>query len=140
MLSRRAVGATLINSCYFVTGLLLVLVLALTAIGLSGGRFNRTASHPIGIYWIVDKEPALGDYIQFCIPVDRANLPPIDTVYVTPCTGDYAGTPLLKRISKIDHHGLFYVEGDHPRSLDSRVFGPLKKSDILAVMWPVLTM
>ena len=115
--------------------LLVILVVAILTIGLAGGRFNRTASLPIGLYWIIDKEPNIGDYVQFCAPVKQSALPPIDTVYVIPCTKDHEGIPLLKRVSAIDRAaGLYYVEGDHPKSLDSRVFGPITRRDIKATL------
>ena len=119
---------------------LLVIVITIGLIGLQGGRFNRTASHPIGLYWIVDAEPQVGLYAQFCIPVPLSDLPPVDTVFVPPCALGAPGSPLLKRITHIDaERDAYTVQGDHPRSLDSRVFGPIKRSDITAVMTPVWT-
>ena len=61
------------------------------------------------------------------LPLDR-NHPP--------CTRDTEGYPVLKRIERIEN-GEYIVLGDHPRSLDSRIFGPLSRSSILAVAMPV---
>ena len=117
---------------------LLVIVISIGLIGLLGGRINRTASHPIGLYWIVDAEPQVGLYAQFCIPVPLADLPPVDMVYVQPCALGAPGHPLLKRITHIDvERDAYTVHGDHPRSLDSRFFGPIKRSDITAALIPV---
>lgn len=107
--------------------------------GLMGARVNRTPSHPIGIYWLVDREPSVGDFAQFCIPLNTDQLPKLDT-RVKPCTADQRGTSLLKRIEKIDaKNDKYLVLGDHPRSLDSRIFGPLRRSDITGVLMPVWT-
>ena len=123
-----------------ITVALLVTVVCMTVIGVLGGRFNRTGSHPIGLYWIVETEPKVGLYAQFCIPVPLADLPPVDRVYVTPCTADTPGHPVLKRITQIDaERDAYTVQGDHPRSLDSRVFGPIKRSDISGVLKPIWT-
>jgi len=119
---------------------LLVSVMCITLIGLLGGRFNRTGSHPIGLYWIVNQEPQVGLYAQFCIPVSVDDLPPIDQVYVAPCTADSAGHPVIKSIAHIDvERDAYTVQGDHPQSLDSRVFGPIKRADITGILSSVWT-
>ena len=98
-----------------------------------GYRHNLSASHPIGVYRIVDREPAVGHYALFCIPVPISELPPLGR-RVPPCTVDRPGYPVLKRIVLIDaERGEYYVRGDHPRSLDSRIFGALRREDIDAV-------
>ena len=126
-----------IQACF---GLLVLLVLAISAFGLAGGRINRTASHPVGFYMRIDAEPRVGLYAEFCAPVGRRELPPLDETYVPPCTVDQEGAPLLKRIIKISaEEGAYTVQGDDPRSLDSRVFGPLSKGDILHVLVPIWT-
>ena len=104
--------------------------------GMMGYRLNRTVSHPIGIYKIVDREPAVGLYAQFCAPAKLSDLPETDQTYVPICTKDTDGHPLLKRIVHI-HQEQYYVEGDHVRSLDSRIFGPINKSDIAHILTPV---
>ena len=119
---------------------LAVLVLAVALIGTLGGRFNRTASHPIGLYWRVNEEPKIGLYAEFCIPAPRNALPPLDDVYAAPCTADRDGLRLLKRIIAIDEErGAYTVQGDDPRSLDSRIFGPLTRADIHHVLIPIWT-
>lgn len=123
-----------------VVAALAAIVVGMTVIGVLGGRFNRTASHPIGLYWIVEQDPKVGLYAQFCIPVPIAELPPVDMVYVTPCTADTNGHPVIKQIIHIDLElNAYTVTGDHPRSLDTRVFGTLKRGDITGVLSPVWT-
>jgi len=98
-----------------------------------GYRINVTASHPYGVYRIVDRAPDVGLYAIFCAPLPVADLPPLDKTH-PPCTRDRDGYPILKRIDRIDvERGDYYVRGDHPRSLDSRIFGPLRRSDITGV-------
>ena len=126
-----------IQACF---GLLVLLVLAISVFGLAGGRINRTASHPVGFYMRIDAEPRVGLYAEFCAPVARRELPPLDETYVPPCTVDQEGAPLLKRIIGINAEKSEYiVQGDDPRSLDSRVFGPLSEGNILHVLVPVWT-
>jgi type IV secretory pathway protease TraF len=126
-----------VQACF---GLLLLSVLAISVFGLAGGRINRTASHPVGFYMRIDAEPRVGLYAEFCAPKLRAELPPLDETYVPPCTVDQAGAPLLKRIIEVNaEEGAYTVQGDDPLSLDSRVFGPLSKADILHVLVPVWT-
>ena len=98
-----------------------------------GYRVNVTASHPYGIYRIVDRDPAVGLYALFCVPVPLDELPPLDR-HVPACTANSPGYPVLKRIVRIDGaRDEYHVRGDHPRSLDSRIFGPLRREDIDAV-------
>lgn len=123
-----------------VFGLLLVAVLSILVAGVYGGRFNRTASHPIGLYWRVDAEPAVGHYAEFCIPWIQADLPPLDRFFVVPCTQDNPGHKLLKRIVKIDvERDEYTVHGDHPLSVDSSIFGPIQRAHISHVLVPVWT-
>ena len=96
--------------------------------------YRVTASHPYGIYRIVDRPPDVGLYAIFCVPRPVADLP-LDRNH-PPCTRDTEGYPVLKRIERIEN-GEYIVLGDHPRSLDSRIFGPLSRSSILAVAMPV---
>ena len=103
-----------------------------------GYRVNVTASHPYGIYRIVDRDPAVGLYALFCVPVPLDELPPLDR-HVPPCTANSPGYPVLKRIVRIDGaRDEYLVRGDHPRSLDSRIFGPLRREDIRDVAVAVL--
>lgn len=45
---------------------------------------------------------------------------------------------LIKRIQNISPDGGLNVIGDHPASVDSRVFGPIRQKDILGkVIWHV---
>ena len=120
-----------------VPAVLLVVGLGFVSVGWGlhriGYRLNLSASHPIGIYRIVDREPAIGLYALFCVPTPIYDLPPLDR-RVPPCTKDTPGYPVLKRIVRIDvERGEYHVQGDHPRSLDSRVFGPLRHTDITSV-------
>ena len=56
-------------------------------------------------------------------------------VYVSPCTIDKQGYPLIKRIVRVDEEkDAYFVLGDHPKSLDSRIFGGLKRSNITGVL------
>ena len=120
---------------FVLLGILLAVVLGFAGVawGLHriGYRINITASHPYGLYRIVDLDPAVGLYAIFCAPLPVAELPPLDKTH-PPCTRDTDGTPFLKRIVRVEN-GRYYVRGDHPRSLDSRVFGPLRRGDIDAV-------
>lgn len=102
------------------------------AVYASGCRINITASHPLGLYRIVDRAPEVGLYALFCLPVPRTALPPIDNTR-PPCTADSDGYKVLKRIVEVGPGPRYIVEGDHPRSLDSRLFGPLGPADIDAV-------
>jgi type IV secretory pathway protease TraF len=107
---------------------------------LAGLRVNTTPSHPIGIYRIVDKEPAIGLYAVFCAPATLAKLPELDPRAPPICTEDQKGRKLLKRIVVIDHvAGTVTVRGDHPVSIDSRHFGSVLIRDIKAVLAPALT-
>ena len=99
----------------------------------AGYRINLSVSHPLGIYRVVDQEPTVGHYALFCVPVPLADLPPVDQTRVPPCTRDSSGYHVLKRIDRIEPIGDIYVLGDHPQSLDSRIFGPISREDIVGV-------
>ena len=99
----------------------------------AGYRINLSVSHPLGIYRVVDQEPAVGHYALFCVPVPIADLPPVDQTRVPPCTRDSPGYHVLKRIDRIEPTGDIHVLGDHPQSLDSRIFGPISRQDIVGV-------
>ena len=100
-------------------------VCGLATVGaLVGLRINTTPSHPIGIYRIVDREPAVGLYAIFCAPAKLTELPELDPNSPPICTEDQQGRKLLKRIVAVDHMaGTVTVQGDHPASIDSRHFG-----------------
>ena len=88
---------------------------------------------PLGVYRVVDREPAVGHYAIFCVPIPLSDLPPVDQSRVPPCTRDTPGYHVLKRIERIGPGGDIHVLGDHPQSLDSRIFGPLRRGDIVGV-------
>ena len=96
-------------------------------------RINFSVSHLLGVYRVVDQEPAVGLYALFCVPVPLADLPPVDQERVPPCTRDTPGYHVLKRIDRIEPSGDIHVLGDHLRSLDSRKFGPMSREDIVGV-------
>ena len=96
-------------------------------------RINFSVSHPLGVYRVVDQEPAVGLYALFWVPVPLADLPPVDQTRVPPCTRDTPGYHVLKRIDRIEPSGDIHVLGNHPQSLDSRIFGPLDREDIVGV-------
>ena len=112
-----------------------VVVFVCLAFGLhaAGFRINLSVSLPLGVYRVVDQEPAVGLYALFCVPVPLADLPPVDQTRVPPCTRDTPGYHVLKRIDRIEPSGDIHVLGDHPQSLDSRIFGPLSREDIVGV-------
>ena len=99
----------------------------------SGFRINLSVSHPLGVYPLVDQEPAVGLYALFCVPVLLADLPPVDQTRVPLCTRDTPGYHVFKRIDRIEPSGDIHVLGDHLQSLDSRIFGPLSREDIVGV-------
>ena len=99
----------------------------------AGFRINLSVSLPLGVYRVVDQEPAVGLCALFCVPVPLADLPPVDQTRVPPCTRDTPGYHVLKRIDRIEPSGDIHVLGDHPQSLDSRIFGPLDREDIVGV-------
>ena len=122
------------------SGDLIVLALAATLFAAvvlvawcAGVRVNLTPSHAPGVYRIVDRDPAVGLYALFCVPGALADLPPVDQSRAPPCTRDTPGYSILKRIERIEPDGSILVRGDHPRSLDSRIFGPLRRDDIRGV-------
>jgi type IV secretory pathway protease TraF len=107
---------------------------------LAGLRINTTPSHPIGVYRIVDKEPAIGLYAVFCAPATLAELPKLDPNAPPICTEDQKGRKLLKRIVAFDRvAGTVTVQGDHPASVDSRHFGEIKVDDLNELLTSVWT-
>jgi signal peptidase I len=68
----------------------------------------------------------------------------IPFLFVPPSTGDIIAFRqpgyglLIKRIQHITPDGELIVVGSHPESVDSRVFGPIKKENILGkVFWHI---
>jgi len=129
---------------FVLLGVLLVVALGFVSIAWGlyriGYRVNLTASHAYGIYRIVDLEPAVGLYAIFCAPLPLAELPPLDATH-PPCTRDTGGPPILKRIVQVDAgRDEYHVRGDHPRSLDSRIFGALRREeieDVAVMVWVI---
>ena len=126
---RAGVAPGLVALVLLTMGLLAALVWAAHA---AGYRVNMTISHPLGLYRIVDRAPQVGLYALFCAPLPRTALPPLDEIR-PPCTADSDGYQILKRIVRIAPGPRYVVQGDHPRALDSRLFGPLDAGDIEAV-------
>ncbi|OGO31201.1 MAG: hypothetical protein A2136_09910 [Chloroflexi bacterium RBG_16_54_11] len=45
---------------------------------------------------------------------------------------------LIKRIEQVDPDGRLIVTGSHPESIDSRVFGPVTREDLIGkVIWHI---
>jgi signal peptidase I len=68
----------------------------------------------------------------------------IPFLFVPPSPGDIIAFRqpgyglLIKRIQQITPDGALIVVGSHPDSVDSRVFGPIKKENILGkVFWHI---
>lgn len=99
-------------------------LLIVTVAGVSGFRLNLSPSVGGLIYWIDDDVAlAVGDFVSFCLPMRLASVPAMATATVPVCMQDQEGAPLLKRVFRIDRDGNLFVLGEHPKSLDSRVFG-----------------
>ena len=91
----------------------------------------------MGIYRIVNDPIGVGKYVIFCIPKNSEELPDFSSNN-KPCTLNSGGLPVLKQIVRINADlDQITVMGTHPHSFDSRVFGPIKSSDITAVLNPV---
>ena len=107
----------------------LVLLMALG--GFAGLRLNLSPSVKGLVFWIDDaQEISVGDYVSFCLPMPLAAVPEMATVTVPVCMQDQRGAPLLKRVVRADDRGALYLIGEHPKSLDSRVFGWIDSDDI----------
>lgn len=114
-------------------------VLIATLSGLAGLRLNLSPS-VTGLVFQIDDEPAIavGDYVSFCLPMHLASVPAMASATVPVCMKGQRGAPLLKRVARIDWGGNLYVLGEHPASLDSRVFGWIEREAIehrLARVW-----
>lgn len=99
-------------------------ILMATVAGVSGCRINLSPSVGGLIFWIDGRVAlAVGDYVSFCLPMRLASVPAMAKATVPVCMKDQEGAALLKRVSRIDADGNLFVLGEHPKSLDSRVFG-----------------
>lgn len=100
------------------------LVLLMTLGGLAGLRLNLSPSVKGLVFWIDDGQAIrVDDYVSFCLPRALDAVPEMATATVPVCMQDQRGAPLLKRVASIDDRGALYLVGEHPKSLDSRMFG-----------------
>ncbi len=106
-------------------------VLFASVAGVAGFRLNLSPS-VVGMVFRIDDaaEILVGDYVSFCLPTPLASLPVMATATVPVCMQDQRGVPLLKRVAVIDDDGSLFVLGEHPKSLDSRVFGWIDRQAI----------
>ena len=114
----------------FLTAASAIVLLASLA-GFAGFRLNLSPSVGGVVFRIDDAaEISVGDYVSFCMPKPLASVPIMATATVPVCMQDQRGAPLLKRVAVIDEHGKLFVLGEHPKSLDSRVFGWIDRQAI----------
>lgn len=126
--------------------LAITIVSILSILGVVGGGFhcsglvvNLSSSLPVGIYQKRAGEPKVGSLVLFCVPDRLRHFEVFGKATVDVCING-KGAPLLKRVAKVDAiTGEIVVLGDTPRSIDSRLFGPLFASEIDAVVRPVWT-
>lgn len=82
--------------------------------------YNLSASVPIGIYRAVPSEKA--SYITFCLKKEHFFF----DFYEGYCSPDRPdGTPIIKRVRRIQSDGSIIVEGDIFNAIDSRILGPI---------------
>ena len=106
-------------------------VLLASVAGVAGFRLNLSPSVGGVVFRIDDgAEISVGDYVSFCMPKPLASVPIMATATVPVCMQDQRGRPLLKRVAVIDGDGNLFVLGEHPKSLDSRVFGWIDRQAI----------
>lgn len=81
----------------YLSFILLSVFLILLLLAHLGLRINITTSLAKGIYWTVDKQPEVGDYVSFCLDEKTAKIA-YDRRYITYgfCPGGYS--PLMKQI------------------------------------------
>lgn len=61
--------------CLFFTSMFLISAFALCLLCcLAGARINISASYPKGLYWVVSKPPAKGDFVAFYLSDEMAHL------------------------------------------------------------------
>ena len=100
------------------------LILLVTLGGLAGLRLNLSPSVNGLVFWIDDGEAIkVGDYVSFCLPMPVAEVPEMATATVRVCMRDQQGALLLKRVASTGSGDALYLVGEHPQSLDSRIFG-----------------
>lgn len=106
-------------------------VLLASVAGFAGFRLNLSQSVGGVVFRIDDAaEISVGDYVSFCIPKPLASVPVMAMATVQVCMQDQRGAPLLKQVAVIDEHGNLFVLGEHPKSLDSRLFGWIDRQAI----------
>ena len=98
----------------------------------AGYRINLSVSYPLGVFCVVDLQPAAGFYALFCALGPLAGMPPVDQTHVPPYTRDLRCYHVLKRINQFEPSGA-HVLVNHPQSLDSQIVGPLDREYIVGV-------
>ena len=102
-----------------------------------GYRINLSRSVPLGIYKLEKRQPVIGDLVAFCIPKRLAHMEVFSHLTISPCFEDGFGfgLPLLKRVTDIESNGVaLVVSGDTARSVDSRIFGPIMRREIIGAV------
>jgi type IV secretory pathway protease TraF len=122
------------------------------ALGANFLRVNTTPSVPVGVY-LAFGQPHRGDYAELC-PPDAIAEDGIDKGYIPipgPCY--HFSAWLIKKVAAVggdvvdvSQRGRIrlaadqvFVVGAHPRSWDSRVFGPISLSCLRGRLTPILT-
>lgn len=122
-----------------IIGLCSVTAILFGVVHYAGLVVNLSSSLPVGIYQKRSGEPKVGSLVLFCVPDRLRHLEVFSRATVDVCI-DGKGAPLLKRVAMMDPAtGEIGVMGDTPRSIDSRLFGPLFASEIDTVVVPVWT-
>jgi type IV secretory pathway protease TraF len=123
------------------------------AIGANFLRLNTTPSVPVGLYAVAFGQPHRGDYISLCLP-DALAEEGAEKGYVPrfgPCP--HFTEPLVKELAAVGGDVVdtaqwgrirlaadqVFVRGAHPRSWDSRAFGPIPSSCLRGKLVPILT-
>ena len=115
------------------------LVVSAAVAGLTGMRLNLSPSVG-GIVFRADSKVAIavGDYVSFCLPMRLGEVPAMASAALPVCMQDQSGLRLLKKVVRINDSGDYFVIGEHPQSLDSRVFGWISREvikDRLVRVW-----
>lgn len=106
---------------------------AVGALWWCGYRVNISSSLPLGIYQFHEVDPEVGELVAFCVPDRLAHMEIFGQLTVNPCFGGGLGVPLLKRVETVSGSELFLV-GESARSVDSRIFGPIQREEILGTV------